>query len=401
MIEAGAREHMAGWDTDHESDIDCHIVCPKCSGRIDESHRTAMQKLCIVQHRRPDAKVFSVSISWFHSSKTMAEVGELEWRLKNSPSLNILRDLYQNVYSIPVSQADESPKQVSSRVTKETLIERRANYASGTIPPSIVATIGAMDIQKKWGYTALLGVDASMSVYWLDWTAFELVPRELQQTMDATPAMVLEGIENAYQALMKHSPRAVWVDASYKHSSSDVPLIREWCKKYSNIFQVAGRSNTQFSKINAKMSLPAGVRDYMQPRQQEGGQTLFFLDVDRLKSSLADKMKYAPNSPGGVYFPKDLHEKGRSWLMDHLTNEEPKMVTTRQGVNVIKWEPSRWARSRNDLWDCSVYAFAGALLYQGINQQAFVKPAVVAKPQPKFSPRPQLPRRQRFQALGF
>lgn len=385
-FEVGARETISGWDVETEDLIDCHIVCPHCKARIDESHRAGMLRNVSLVHRTPTAKAFSATINWFHGKTTFEDVGLSEWKHKHSPSLTTLRDLYQRIYALPVSDEMEQPEISTTRVTKELLIERMAGYKSGEVPTQALFCTAAIDVQQKWLYTCVQAHDSNGGVYWIDWSAVEIVPYELQKQMAATPQMVLNALEAAYQEVSKFNPVMIFCDSSYKHDSTEIPLVRQWCAKYSNVSAIAGRAHSEMTRMD-KISneLPAQVRDFIQIRPQPNKQLLWFLDVDRLKSSLSNRILMPKGSAGGVYFPSDLTEKGRDWLIRHLLSEEPHSVRGRNGMMLTRWEPIK-GMGRNDLWDCSTYAYASGLFVLAAKGITPAMPQTQQKAKPKEAP---------------
>lgn len=368
-FEAGIRATIKGWDVKERADVKPYMQCPECAGEITEKDRPRMLKKIRVEHRRPDAESFSITINWFHAKKSLQEVGLAEWTNKNEKSLDSIRDLFQNIYSLPITLEMENPEaETADCITKDMILARVSGYPSGGVAPGCEFTVAAIDCQKSWLYWLVLGYGADTSTYWLDWGTSQIVPYEHQGKITATKDMVLRTLDETYRMVSGFNPLSVWVDTSYKSEASDAHIIREWCGRFNNVFPIAGRAATEFYKMkNIQQDLPPQVLDYLKPSIQTTGQALWFLNADRLKTSLQNKFCFPRDAAGGVYFPRDTVERGAGIILRHLTAEKPERVRSRTGLEVIRWKPTS---KRNDLWDCSNYAYAGCLLHAAIRRQA-------------------------------
>lgn len=360
-FEAGARGTIEGWDVDSRDDVEAYMVCPACGGVIDESNRRGMLQSIRVTHKNESAEAFSVTVNWFHTRTTIQEVGLAEWDNAHNPSLTTLRDLLQNIYSIPVKLEDEMGDLSNlGEFTKELIHSRIMSYESGNVPPGVAFTVGAIDCQKDWLYWAVFGMGNDGTLYYLDWGTTQIVPYEHQGQVAATAEMVLRGLNETYALLSAYNPLSIWVDTSYKAEASDVPIIRRWCCKYSNLYAIAGRATTEFSRMKESRELPQHIRDFMRPSIQDDGMTLWFLDVDRLKTMLLNRFLIPRGEKGGVCLPSDSTTKSSNMITRHLTAEKPEIRNTKTGIEIIKWKK---VKGRNDLLDLSAYGTAGCILH--------------------------------------
>jgi phage terminase large subunit GpA-like protein len=375
-FEAGKRAYffMNESETENESELNPYIKCPSCEKHIEEKHREEMQNTVKIIHKNDNATSFSISIDWFFAKLTMNDLAIAEFRNKHNQTIDSVRNLYQNFYAMPTNEKIEQPEKVINGISKEQILERAGAFESGVIPDKVKFIVGSVDIQKCWLYWLIVGFDENMTGHIIDYSVVDIVPLEMQGSVQPTPQMLVNSLNTAYSELQKYNPVSIWVDTSYKHEASEIPIIRNWASSYTNVFSIAGRSHTEFVRIDKQSNqIPAQCRDFMMPKVQEGSaQILWFLDVDRIKSMLRDKISMPINAQGGFVFPKNIMEKGRNWLIQHFTTEEPKLVASKFGMKTITW--IKQGKRRCDLFDCCVYAMAGGMLYAGINN---IKGAVV------------------------
>ena len=410
-FEAGARGTVHGWDVETKDAVTAYLVCPLCGATIDEAERPAMLRQIRVVHRNPGADSFSITVNWFHTRTTIQEVGLAEWENAHNPSLTTLRDLLQNIYSVPVTLADEVGDVANiAEFSKELIHSRVMGYPAGDVPPGVAYTVAAIDCQKEWLYWAVFGYGNDGTLFYLDWGTTQTVPYEHQGHVAPTTEMVVKALDETYAIVAAFNPLSVWVDTSYKAEASDLPIIRAWCARYTNTHAIAGRGTTEFSRIKEAQELPAQLRDFMRPATQDSGQVLWFLDVDRLKTTLLNKFLIPRGEKGGVCLPADATTKSQNMITRHLTAEKPEVRRTKTGIEIMKWVK---VKGRNDMLDLSAYGLAGCMMHAAFRRHAPTEQdeAVEAAAPVSVAPRPpaptqqatrtQRPARRRGEALGF
>ena len=257
---------------------------------------------------------------------------------------------------------------VSARFTKEHLLERRSNtYHKGDIPPTVNRITAAIDVQKKWGYFVVLGHDdRNNAIYVIEWGIIEIVPREMQNTTDATAEMVIEALDATYQRLRAdYRPKTIWIDINYKHPSSTRNIIEEWSLRKADVRPVRGRAGIMSEKLQHGLELPPRVASLAHVYVgTEYGENVWFLNADQIKEDLNARLMF-PLSRCGCWFPPEIvdrgAEKGRgNYLISHMMAEEREVRSDRYGNQRVSW--TNKGQKRNDLWDCITYAYFGILL---------------------------------------
>lgn len=378
-FDPGARACLKGWRVEAddespdandevadmpESAVRGHVECPHCRGRIEEKHRPAMRARGRLVHTHPDRAVLSVTVDWWHAKHTIQDVALAEHRLARKPDVSDLRDLLQNFYATPVSEEDERGEddRPGLAVTSETLVMRAAGHARGARPAQALALCGSIDVQKKWLYHMLLGIDANGGLYVVDYGSVEIVPYAEQRMRDPDESEVVGALNRAYAELMRHQPEAgIWLDVNYKHVVSQMPVVRTWACERANVYQIVGKSDEDYARSRKSLTeIPPALRSYMGPWLDADGNDVWRLNVDLLKELLWAKYSFPIGAAGGFHLPAGT--KPNQSLVRHLLSEEKTYIRNNRGGRVGRWQKKRGA-GRNDLFDCAVYAYAGALLF--------------------------------------
>ena len=403
------REQLKGWEEDNVNQAreKVYYECQNCNKSWNEKDRqTALQSPMLVhktQHinengeivgDEPDTNTFGLIYNCFHSPLlTMSDIAEKEWSAKKHDTEDARRELTQFLWSQPYESEDTT----TYSLEKTHLLNLIANFNRGEIPdtdnPAFM--IASVDVQKEWIWLMVTQwqVDMTCRVIWYD--AIEIVPKHLQhQEYPITPDMVYKALDEARDtASQRFGASALWIDVSYSHeASSTVNLAKQWTIGKQNIFPVRGRAHTVMQKMGK--SLPLGKlvgneTEIIQARKQGDGSIDYFLDVDKLKDLLYEKMMRAVGTVGSINLPIESAVKPFRFLLDHLSSEKQSIKTMRDGSQKRTWIKKASKRRSNDLWDTLVYSLAAAIFHI---RYGTIQPKATIDDKPK--PKQQQPRRQ-------
>ena len=357
------RKGLIGFE-DAENEVEARkearYACQKCGAVWNKSDRKkALDKYKFVHgNKKEETRKFGLSWSAFHSGLlTMEDISAKEWNAKQLETESAMREINQFVWSIPYLESDID----QTEVTMAGLLEHiDLHHALTEVPKNIETIIGSIDVQKNWLYFSVYGYDNTGSAWLIDYGVIDIVPEEMQGKVSATPQMLETGLEEVYDKISEYNINAIMLDGSYKHESSDQPLVRRWGMSKSDVHTFIGRGSGQMERMSGKkLYSPTAVSSFVDIRREKGGERLYFTDVDRIKDEILNRLLRERGEPGYIYLFKEAAQKEHTWLRRHLTSER-KRIIKRGGKQVREWIKQR---KRNDQFDCAYMCLTGFLLF--------------------------------------
>lgn len=376
------KEMIVGWE--EESDImsasrNTRLECPHCMEKWTEEDRISSLQTYKFVHRgqkiekgeiigeTPDTNTFGLTYTIVHSPLvTLSYIGETLWRSAQEPTKESKRYISQFLFSEPYDN-DDSVDITST--TSGQILRHIGDYSMGEVPSLSEFCVASCDIQKKWMYLMVVAYDSNMTGHIVHYQVVDIVKRNQQEEISTpTPAMVINALNEADGIMSAFNPVSRWIDIGYTHEADKRPIIRDWIKsKGIGYNAVMGRAETQMHKMSgSKMSfaLPQGDSEIICPKKQDDGIIIWFLNTDALKDRVHAAIQAPSGTDGTIYFPKEIVDNANRWVIRHLTSEERTIQYDRRGIETRKWINP--AGKRNDLFDCLVYNYAGALVYNSI-----------------------------------
>ena len=365
-------------------------ACPKCGAVWDEADRQAALQRPVLLHRGqtidrrghvagevPDTATFGVKWNAMHSPLVpMATIAEDEWRADRLATQSEERALCQFTWTLPWEE-----KELAKQVSYGLLARHAGEYPfdplgaissrpAGPLPEGVEFTIGTVDVQKAQLYFAVDGYAVDGLTRWtLAYGVEEIVPEGA--TSDPTERDICRALDAVLDVLDRYQCDSVWVDSGYRYEGTLGHTVREWCRvQREHVHPIVGRAHGQMERMTGKrMDLPPDVPDLIQARYQDDGGHLFFLDVDRLKDEVHFRLFREEGMPGYHWFPRDAANDARTdrargagsqgWIFSHYMRAKREIR-----INKVSGREERvWRETgRYDLWDCSAYSLAGAML---------------------------------------
>lgn len=299
-----------------------HYCCPSCGSVVEENHKTQMVADGRWRATKPEVKghagfKINALVSPLKNVRWSILVGEF-LKAKNNPE-----DLRTFMNTILAEGTGESADDLDEQL----LYEQRQPFGLNNIPEDAISITAGVDVQHDrlecsfLGWTAdglpkILGHD----IIWSHWESPETW-HDLDATLRQTWTHPLGG---------KIGIDAVCVDAG---DGVTMDKVLEFTTPRARRRVMASKG-------------AAGSRRWLFNSKASGGQPLWIVGVDGIKTSLLDRIR-----SGLIEFSDDLE---LSWF-EQLCGER-EVVRYQRGRPVKQWVPI--SGRRNEALDCVVYAMA-------------------------------------------
>lgn len=245
-------------------------------------------------------------------------------------------------------------------------------FEDGELPDGVEFTVGSIDVQRNRLYWQIDGFALDLTRWTLCYGVEELGSRESIQ--DPTVGDLRRALDSVRLDMMEvYKCKSVWVDTGYKWDGAIKNHVRNWCKEQGPaVHALVGRGEGMFDAMNrgkgkALKLLPSIDDNLIQVRRQPDGSRLWFFQVDALKDDLFWRLFREQGSEGYHYFPREAANETRTdrskgqgsfgWIFSHY-------MRCKRVMKVVGGHERRtWVEGRTQhLWDCGIYALAGAML---------------------------------------
>jgi phage terminase large subunit GpA-like protein len=340
----GARKFVK-WNDDAtlEADLDVHIKCQACGGRIEDWEREQMdaEGVWVPQHPELSARTRGFHISRLYAPVGMGTLLDLvrnfrKARREGDSSLCVFfnRDLGEPWYL------------KGERPEWKRLYDLREQYRIGTVPRGGLVVVAAADVQGDRIEVAIDAYGEDMEYWAVDYRVLLGEP--------AAPEVWIE-LERLMQQVYLHEDgapmtiRALAIDTGF--ATSDV---YSWVRRQSRsrVFAVKGDDD----RTRVLVAAPQKVEVNHNGRRLKRGLMLWHVGGAVAKAEIYGKLRLEkpidgqPFPPGYRHYPQFGEEHFRQ-----LTAEELRPVPGPNGRTVYRWNK---VHERNEVLDCAVYSRA-------------------------------------------
>lgn len=338
------------WPEDNPRDV--RYQCEHCNELIEERFKTQM----LAEGFWEAHAAFDGITAGFHISALYSPVGWKSWSEIVSEFLDSKNDAPRLKTWVNTILGETWQEEFAAKIGADELMSRAEDYSPGTAPAPVLVLTAGVDVQPDrveaviWGWGQqeegyaisrhVIHGDPSKDHVWnqLDALLSTPIEHEIAEPMKLDVVLIDSGgtaTHEAYQFARQRKSRGWYVCKG--QSQRNKPAI--------------GKPTKQ--DINLKgQSLKSGV-------------DLYPVGTDTIKGTIYGRLKYNEPGPGFLHFHMGLERE----FFDQLTSE--KQVTRYvKGFPVREWVKK--ASDRNEVLDCTVYAYAALqLLASRYHRQTF------------------------------
>lgn len=310
------------------------LECPHCQGQILERHKAAMLDAGQWIPGNPEAPADRVSYHLSELYSPWTTWGSLAAKFIRASKAAKTGDTGQlhNFVNSSLAEPWEDRQQSAKDAGEIEALE--VDLDAGAVPLDSVALTAGIDTQDNG--------------FWLTiWSWGPELTGHLVRSAFAPDLQVVDSIlwQASYQDQegRPHPVRLALID-SQGHRTAE---IYDWCRARPNTRPVKGEQRLSGSPVKTSVLEHVTRRDGKQ-YPIPGGLQLVRIDTNHFKTLLAGKLATGPGNAGGM----SVHREVSPDFIKHMTSE----FQDEKGI----WRQP--GHKRCDLWDCSVYALAGAEL---------------------------------------
>ncbi len=308
------------------------LECPHCQGRITERHKADMLEAGQWIPENPEAPADRVSYHLSELYSPWTTWGSLAAKFIRATKAAKTGDTGQLHNFVNSSLAEPWEERQSSAKQSGDIESLAVDLAPGVVPPDTVALTAGVDTQDNGFWVTVWAWGPDLSGH--------LVREGFAPDLNVVDSILWHA---AYQDQtgQAHPVRYALID-SQGHRTAEV---YEWCRTRPQARPLKGEQRLSGKTWSVSTLDRVPGRDGKQ-YPIPGGLQLIRIDTNFYKTQLAGKLAIGPGNPGGM----SIHQGVSQDFIKHMTAEY-------QDEKGIWRQPGH---KRCDLWDCSVYALAGA-----------------------------------------
>lgn len=326
--------------------------CEHCSELIDEFHKTEMLRL---GEWRPTAEC-SNRVVGYHISALYSPLGWKSWADIVEEFLKAKRDAPLLRTFVNTILGETFEEEFAVKMSSEGLSSRAEDYKLGTAPAGALLVTTGVDVQdnrlvvtsygwgkdeESWvvGYQELFGDPSAPDV----WKQLENYLKE--------PVLRADGKE------LKVTCAAIDSGGHFTHEVYNFTRIH----KARGWIAVKGSSQRAQPAIGRPRKVDINLRGLA----MKSGAEVYMVGTDTVKSIIYSRLKYNEPGPGFIHFSQDLGPE----FYEQLTAEK-QITRFVRGFPIKEWAKKQG--QRNEVLDCSVYAYAALQRFMSrFNRQTF------------------------------
>ena len=235
------------------------------------------------------------------------------------------------------------------------VLSNRADYPAKVVPAGAVLLTAGVDVQKHFFYYIIRAWGAKMRSWLVD--EGQLQGEDLIILNDAVVGVKFPLYQDDNGNEMKVA--LTCIDAGYRTDE-----VYDYTKLKMNTRPIKGASRNPQRPF---WSTIVDVHPVTGQRLKHGGVRLWLLDTDHFKNFIFRRMQFPEDNEFGWHVHRDITLD----YADQITSEK-KVVVKRGRQEWEEWQPKSKG-AKNHLWDCEVYAAAGAHMLKGIIEREVKK----------------------------